>query len=311
MATAEESERQIHKPEGTRRPQPRAGRATLPYLYVAPAFILLAVLVFYPLILSLYFSLHVDNLLLPGEHFFVGLANYAAVLHDPAFLQAAGNTVEYFFIASLGVLLLGLPMAFWFHAIRRGRGFFLALLMLPWAIPGTVTGLLWSFIYNPVSGLLNAMLRTFNLIPHYIVWLNGSASSRLFVGVSLLWQVLPLTVIIFLAGLESIPANLYEAAAVDGCTGWQAVRRITIPLLRPALAIGLVEAGVLGIGVFDQIYVLTGYAPATKSAVIQTYLYAFQNLNFGQGISAAMFVTVVTLLVSVFYLRVVYREVSY
>jgi len=299
------------KAKEPRRARARFGRAALPYGYVVPAFLFLVLLVFYPLLLSLYSSVHTDNLLLPGEHAFVGLANYAAVLQDPAFLEAAGNTVVYFLFASVGALVLGVPMAFWFHAVHRGRGFFLALLMLPWAIPGTVTGLLWSFIYNPVSGLLNALLRTFHLIPHYMVWLNGSPSSRLFVGVSLIWQVLPLTVIIFLAGLESIPASLYEAAAVDGCTGWQAVRRITLPLLRPALAIGLVEAGVLGIGVFDQIYVLAGYAPATKSAVIQTYLYAFQNLNFGQGISAAMFVTVATLLVSVFYLRAVYREVSY
>ena len=231
-------------PESSRLNEPwgrtRSVRNLIPYLYVAPATLLLAVLVFYPLLLSLYSSVHIDNLLLPGEHAFVGVANYMAVLHDPAFLQAAGNTLEYFSLASVGVLLLGLPAAFWFHSIRRGRGFFLALLMLPWAIPGTVTGLLWSFIYNPISGLLNALLSTFHLIPHYVVWLNGSASSRLFIGVSLLWQVLPLTVLIFLAGLESIPTSVYEAAAVDGCTGWQAVRSITIPLLRPSLAIGLV-----------------------------------------------------------------------
>lgn len=291
-------------------PRGRFGRAAMPYWFVLPAVIFVAVLVLYPLVLSLYSSVHVDNLLLPGNHSFVGLANYTSILSDPSFVQSAGNTVVYFGFATVGALVFGVPMAFWFHSIHRGRGFFLSLLMLPWAIPGTVTGLLWSFIYNPISGLLNALLSMLHLIPHYMVWLNGSSSSLLFISVSLLWQVLPLSVIIFLAGLESIPENLYESAAIDGGTGWQAMLRITIPLLRPSLAIGLVEAGVLGIGVFDQIYVLTGYAPATKSVIIQTYLYAFQDLNFGRGISAAMIVTAVTLLISIFYLRIVYREVT-
>lgn len=287
----------------------RLGRASGPYWFVLPAVAFVAVLVLYPLALSLYSSVHVDNLLLPGNHAFVGVANYASILSDPSFVQTVGNTAVYFGFATAGAIVFGVPMAFWFHALHRGRGLFLSLLMLPWAIPGTVTGLLWSFIYNPISGLLNALLSMFHLIPHYVVWLNGSPSSLLFISVSLLWQVLPLSVIIFLAGLESIPQNLYESVAIDGGTRWQAVVRVTIPLLRPSLAIGLVEAGVLGIGAFDQIYVLTGYAPATKSVILQTYLYAFQDLNFGRGISAAMVVTAVTLLISVIYLKILYREV--
>lgn len=293
-----------------RRPGTRWRRTVTPYAFIAPAMLLIAVLVLYPLARSLYDSLHTDSLL-NQSHAFTGLRNYAQVLADPAFRRAGVNTLEYLVLTSIGTLCCGLVMALWLHSLKRWRGFFLAAIVVPWAVPGTVNGLLWLFILNPVTGLLNSVLQALHLTSQPHVWLNGTFTAVAFISLSLIWQVTPITAIILLAGLESIPPSLYEAASVDGASSLRAFQRITLPLLRPAIAISLVNAGVLGIGAFDQVYVLTGNAPGTISSVIQTYLYAFRDLNFGLGIAASVFVTAAALLLSLIYLKGLYREIEY
>ncbi|PSR32297.1 MAG: sugar ABC transporter permease [Sulfobacillus benefaciens] len=283
-----------------------------PYLLVLPAMAVILGLVIYPLIFSVFSSLHVDNLLYPSIHTFVGWKNYQQVLSDPSFQIAVRNTGLYFIFATVGILLFGLTISSWLHSIpHRWRGLFLTIVILPWAVPGVVTGLLWSFIYNPTSGILDGALTSLHIISHNIIWFNHTSVSLILITIALLWQIVPLASIILLAGLESIPPTIYEAATVDGCPPVRRFFRITLPLLRPSLAIVLVQTAVLSIGIFDQVYVLTGYDPSTKSAVIQTYLYAFQNLNFGQGISAALIITLGITVVGYLYLRLIYREVAY
>ncbi|MHB8294849.1 MAG: carbohydrate ABC transporter permease [Acidimicrobiales bacterium] len=271
----------------------------------------MAVLVGYPLILSLLDSLRVDNLIYPADQRFIGISNYLTVLEDPHFRQAVANTLWYFGLVTVGCLMVGLVMATWLHSLARFRAALLAVVILPWAVPGVVNGLLWTFVFNPSNGLLDSLARWAQLIHSNVVWLAHPVIGRALISLTVVWQVAPITAVILLAGLESIPTDLYEQASVDGATRLGAFRRITVPLLRPALAIALVEAGVLGIGVFDQVYVLTGYAPTTMSTVIQIYLYAFQNLNFGTGIAASLMLTVGTLVISLAYLKLVYREVVY
>ena len=202
-------------------------------------------------------------------------------------------------------------MAFWLHNVTRFRGAALTVIVLPWAVPGIVTGALWSFIFNPVNGLLNEVLRWAGVISHPEIWLEGRVSGIFFISLSLIWQITPIAAVIFLAGLESIPPEMYEEAAVEGASRFAIFRLITLPLLRPSLAIGLLQASVLAIGVFDQVVVLAGYAPGSISMVMQVYLYAFRDLNFGLGMAASMIVTLGTLLVSLVYIKGVYREVSY
>lgn len=285
-------------------------RAGLAYGFVAPALVLIGAVILYPLARSVYDSLHVDSLL-KSDHSFIGLHNYLRVLQDPAFQRAARNTAEYTLFATVGSLLFGTVIAQWLHSLRRGRALFLVLIILPWAVPGTVAGLLWSLILNPTSGLLNAVLKTMHVIHSPHIWLSGSTTAIAFVSFSLIWQATPITALILLTGIEAVPTELYEAAAVDGAGEIRRFFHVTLPLLRPAIAISLVNVAVIGIGVFDQVYVLTQEAPATISSVIQTYLYAFQDLNFGLGIAASMLISLATLAVSLVYLKGIYREVEY
>lgn len=279
-------------------------------LLLVPAFAVIGVLVLYPLGVSLWNSLHEDNALV-FSHQYVGGRNYSVAVRDPAFLQAGLNTLGYLIVVTLGALLLGLAMAFWLHNIRRFRAAALAIIVLPWAVPGIVTGALWSFIFNPVNGLLNGVLQGLHLIHQPHIWLEGRFTGIAFISLTLIWQITPICAVIFLAGLESIPGELYEEAAVEGASAFDRLRLITLPLLRPSLAIGLLQASVLAIGIFDQIVVLAGYAPGSISVVMQLYLYAFRDFNFGVGMAASMIVTLGTLLVSLIYIKGVYREVRY
>ena len=280
------------------------------YLLVLPAVAVIGVLVFYPLALSIWDSLHVDNLLLPDHHF-IGARNYTDVLTDPAFRRAAKNTVGYFALVTVGSILVGGGMAFYLHGVTRFRAVMLVIILPPWAIPGTVNGALWSLIFNPETGLLNGLLVGLHLTSEPVLWMGGTTSAIVAISLTLIWQIAPITAVILLAGLESIPATIYEAAAVDGATGHRGFVRITLPLLRPALAIALLQASVAGIGTFDQIVVLNGNSPNTVSVVMQLYQYAFRDFNFGLGIAASMMVTVTALAVSVVYLKGLYREVAY
>lgn len=279
------------------------------YLLVLPCVVVIGVLVVYPLVVSVVDSVRSDNAIV-ATHQFVGARNYTTVLTDPSFQRASVNTLVYLAIATLGSLVVGWGIASWLHSIRRMRAVFLAIIVLPWAVPGTVNGVLWSFILNPTNGLLNRILRDLHLISHNIVWLAGTQTGLIAIGISLVWQIAPISAVILLAGLENIPRQLYEQAAVDGASPRHTFLRITTPLLRPALAIALLQAGILGISIFDQVYVLSSFSPNTSSVLLQVYLYAFQDFNFGVGMAASMIVTVATLLLSLFYLKVIYREIE-
>lgn len=281
-----------------------------PYVFITPLVLILGVLVLYPLVLSLIDSAREDNLLV-SSHRFVGVANYVAVLTDPQFVSASIHTLGYFAFATVGAMTAGTVMALWLHGVKgRARAVALVLVMVPWAVPGTVTGALWSFIYNPTTGLLNGLLIAAGILRRPVVWIEGT-KGIFFISVALVWQVAPIVAILLLAALESIPGEIFEQAAIDGATGLRRFRHISIPLLLPAVAICLVETAILGLGAFDQVVVLSAYAPATLSVVMKIYQYAFTDLNFGDGIAASVLLTVGTLLVSVLYLKAVYREVEY
>lgn len=289
----------------------RTSRRVAPHLLLAPCLALIAILVLYPMGTSLYQSLHDDSPLDPTNPF-VGTRNYRVVAADPDFVQAVKNTGQYLIIATLASLVIGLAMAMWLHSLKRGRGAAFALVVLPWAVPGTVVGILWSFILNPTdTGLFNATLLRLHLISSPVVWLAHPAVGILLITLTLVWQTVPIAALILFAALEAIPVELSEAARVDGASRRREFTNVTLPLLRPALAISMLSAGISAIGIYDQIYVLAGFSPQTLSVVGKIYTYSFRDFHFGYGIAASVFVTLATVAVSLFYLKVVYREVDY
>ena len=164
-------------------------------------------------------------------------------------------------------------------------------------------------MYDPNFGVINSTLRSLHLIGGYHVFLGLDRwLTVVLVEIVQVWQITPLSLLIVLAALQSIPLDLYEAARVDGAGAWSAFRRVTLPLIRPAIAVAAVQAIVLSLNVFDQVYVLNGNAPLGSSLMLQTYITTFQDLNFGGGYALSLMVTVATVLLSAAAIAVIYRR---
>jgi multiple sugar transport system permease protein len=193
----------------------------------------------------------------------------------------------------------------------RFRGVILALVVLPWALPAVVEGVIWSWIYNPTFGVLNSALHSAHLIGGYHLWLGLDRWLTIsLIEIVQVWQITPLSVLVILAALQSIPVELYEAAMVDGAGPLKSFWRISLPLIRPALAVCAVEALVESLNIFDQVYVLNGIAPLGSSVMLQTYITTFEDLNFGGGYALSLLMTVATAVLSMAGLALLYRRVE-
>jgi multiple sugar transport system permease protein len=205
-------------------------------------------------------------------------------------------------------VILGLALAVLLHRAFRGRGLVLAVLILPWALPSVVSGVMWRRIFDPDAGLLNSVLQQLGIIDDPQVWLASDLWATLFITLVHVWGVLPLVTLVFLAGLQSIPDEVYSASAVDGATPWQQFLHITLPLLRPSLAVALTVGTVAAINIFDEIYVLNGTALSTRSILIEVYNLTFVNTQFAQGTALAFLVAAVSALMAVLYALVLRRR---
>ncbi|MGH3699675.1 MAG: carbohydrate ABC transporter permease [Pseudonocardiaceae bacterium] len=265
-------------------------------LMVAPAVIVTAVLVIYPLVKGFETSLESGDAVVGGQPRFVGLRNYGDVLSSPAARDAIVHTLSYVALAVTLELALGLIVAVVLHRVFRGRGIVLAILILPWAFPSVVSGVLWRRVFDPDSGLLNSVLEQLHIVSHPHVWLASHGWALVFITLVHVWDVLPLVSLILIAGLQNIPEEVYSASAVDGATPLRQFRHITLPLLRPSIAVALTVGTVWAIKIFDEIYVLNGTALNTRSILMEVYNTTFVNADFAHGSAFAFLLTAVTAL---------------
>jgi multiple sugar transport system permease protein len=291
----------------------RRGRreTTLPYAMVAPLLVFIGALALYPTVLTAYGAFVHDDALDPPNHF-TGFGNFQSVFNNTQVRQSLENTAFYIVFGVVLSVALGTFFAVLLQRRFRGRGIVLALMVLPWALPGVVEGVIWSWIYDPTFGVLNSGLKSVGAINHYQLWIGThQIQSILFISVVQVWQITPLAAILVLASLQSIPGELYEAASVDGATSLQSLWRITLPLVRPGLAIAAVEGLIMSLNIFDQVYVLNAGASTASSLMSQTYEIAFQNLNFGQGYALSLLATVTTIVLSLVTVKLIYRKVEF
>jgi multiple sugar transport system permease protein len=268
-------------------------------------------LALYPTIVTTVQAFFTVNPLNPPTRF-AGLANFRALWHNPFVRQSAANTVLYIVVGVGLSTLFGLVIALVLQRRSHWRGIILALVVLPWALPAVVEAVIWGWIYDPTFGVLNSVLKSLGVINTYHVWVGiGRVVSIVLIELVQVWQITPLAALLILAALQSIPQELYEAARVDGAGRWEMFKRITLPLIRPGLAVAMVESLILTLNVFDQVYVLNGFAPGGASIMLQTYQISFNNLNFGQGYALSLLATFATMLLSLLILAVVYRRVEF
>jgi multiple sugar transport system permease protein len=280
----------------------------LPYILLSPLLVFIGALSFVPTADTTVEAFFRVMPLDPPTRF-IGLGNFRAIFANSAITTSWVNTAVYVVVGVALSVVLGAAIAVALKRRFRMRGVILALVILPWALPAVVEAVIWNWIYNPTFGVMNSTLHSAHVIGGYHLWLGLDRwLTILLIEIVQVWQITPLSVLIILAALQSIPLDLYEAAKVDGAGPVQSFRRISLPLIRPALAVCTVEALVLSLNIFDQVYVLNGIAPLGSSVMLQTYVTAFENLNFGGGYALSLLMTLATALLSVAALTLLYRR---
>jgi multiple sugar transport system permease protein len=298
---------------GGGRPTVRRRRALdpLPYLLVSPLALFIIALALIPAVFTIAAAFfRVDELDPPTR--FIGLGNFIRLFRDDAITSSIGNTLLYVVIGVALSTVLGILFAVILQKAFRGRSALIAILILPWALPGVVEGIIWVNIWDGNTGLLNSVLTTLHVIDHYQVYLGQNQLLTVFLTELVqVWQITPLSTLLILAGLQNIPAEIYESAAIDGASPWAAFWRLTLPLARPGITVAMVQAVIATLNVFDQPFVLNGAAATGSSVTMQTYFVTFQNLDFGEGYALSLLITIATLVISFAVLKLVYRPVEF
>ena len=267
-------------------------------LLMLPALVLLLGIFAAPMLHYLWLSTQAQTVLTGLEPVGVGGQQWLRLLHDARFWQDTWQTLR-FSAASVGLeMVLGLAIALLLHQPLRGRGTLRTLSLLPWALPTTVMALGWRWIFNEPYGPINQLLQGLGLSG--VPFLSDPAITWLAAVWADTWKTTPFVALLLLAGLQNIPADLYEAAALEGASAWQSLRRITLPLLTPYLLIALLFRLAQALGVFDLIQVLTGGGPAgsTESLALYAYLNAMRFLDFGYSATLMLGSFAVLLLVA-------------
>jgi multiple sugar transport system permease protein len=257
------------------------------YLFLAPGLIHFLIFTLFAVSFALYISFHKWNIIQPAKPF-VGFDNYVRLFSDPRFLRAVTNT----FLFMIGVplnLISGLSVALLLNTKVRGQGLYRTLFYIPVVTPLVVSSIIWKWVYQGDYGLLNYYLLKFHLIESKIVWLadpNLALPALIIMGI---WGGTGGTMVIYLAGLQGIPEEMYDAAKVDGANAWQRLLYITIPLLRPTTFF-LTITGVIGtFQIFTEVYIMTNGGPLNRTTTIGFYLYdkAFRQLDMGYATAMA------------------------
>jgi multiple sugar transport system permease protein len=290
-------------------PARRRGFGLLPYVLVSPVVLFIIGLALVPAVFTIVQSFYKVDALDPPTRF-DGFGNFVRLAHNKAVVGSIGNTALYVLVGTVLSTVLGIAAAVVLQKPFRGRSIVIAVLILPWALPGVVEGILWTGIFDPNAGLVNGVLSSLHLGGSGVLLGQDRLVTVALIELVQVWQIMPLSGLLILAALQLIPDELYEAAEIDGCSAWSSFLHITLPLARPGIAVAVVQAVIMTLNVFDQPYILNGAATTGASITEQTYFISFQDLDFGQGYALSLFVTVVTLLISLIVVRSVYRRVD-
>ena len=243
---------------------------------------------------------------------FVGVANYVDAFQDPRFWGALSHTL-FFAVASVGLeLLIGLWLALALNRAFRGRGLVRAAVLVPWAIPTVVSALLWRFMFEGQSGIVNTILVRLGLLREPVVWFIQPTAAWVPIILADVWKTTPFVALLLLAGLQNIDASLYEAARIDGATAWRQFRYVTLPLLKPAILVALIFRTLDAFRVFDLIYAMTGGGPGTSTEPIALYTFnaLLQNLQFGYGSALSVIVFALTFSLALVYIKLLGAELT-
>jgi trehalose/maltose transport system permease protein len=269
---------------------------------VSPSLLLIALVAAYPIGYAFWLSLHEYSVRVAGLSRWagpVGLRNYQAIFNDPEFWSALRNTFIFTAASVTFEVIIGMAMALAMHSAFRGQGLLRTVVLVPWAVLTVVTARMWQTIFDPTLGIVNAILGTDT------VWLGQSPQAMIVMIIADVWKTAPFMALLLLAGLQVIPGEIYEAAKVDGATTWQRFRKITLPLLMPALLVALIFRTLDALRIFDLPFVLTKGAHGTNTLSLEAYQTFTANNIIGKGAALAVVTFLIVMAVSFVYIRFV------
>lgn len=281
----------------------------LAYLFMIPTGVLLIVFMAYPFFLGIYLSMTDRMIGFPGSSF-IGLQNYRTLLHDSIFRQTVLNTFIYGFATVPFKLLLGLILALLLNREFRGRRWARAGLLLPWIVPTALSSLAWLMLYDSVLSPFTWLLKNLGLVDHNIPFLATHLDAVISLVVANVWRGIPFFAISILAGLQAVPADLHEAAAIDGANALQRFWAVTFPVIRGITVIATLFSVIWTFADFQLIYVLTKGGPANSTHVFGTYAYqiGMAATELGQGAAVSLYMFPFLVLFAMILLRFVRAE---
>jgi multiple sugar transport system permease protein len=281
----------------------------IPYSFLAPSLVLLAVFSILPFFQGMFYSL-TDYPLLKSPTF-IGFNNFIRLFNDSLFYASLLNTFYYMVVTIVVRIALGLALALFLNQKLRGRTIYRAIFYFPVVAPLATMAIVWRWIFNEYSGLLNAGLDLFGIAP--IPWLTSTEWAMPSIIIMSIWKTFGWNLVIFLAGLQGIPESLREAAEIDGANTWQTFRHITLPLLRPTILLALVTSTIAASQVFEQVYIMTGGGPgySTMTLVQMVYTASFQNYEMGYASAVSVILFAIILVFTVIQFKYFGEEVKY
>jgi multiple sugar transport system permease protein len=264
---------------------------SLAFWMVSPSMLLIALVAAYPILYAIWLSLHEYSVRIAGLSRWAGpfgLRNYTTALSNSEFWSAMVTTLIFTVSSVFFELLIGLAMALAMHAAFKGQGILRTVVLVPWAILTVVTATMWRTIFESPQGFVNQILGTDT------VWLGSEPQALIVIIIADVWKTAPFMALLILAGLQVIPSDIYEAAKVDGATAWQRFRKITLPLLTPAILVALIFRTLDALRIFDLPYVLTkgSNGTTTLSLIAQETFAANRIYGLGAAYSILTFITV-------------------
>jgi multiple sugar transport system permease protein len=280
----------------------------LAYLFLLPALLAIVLVLFYPIISLLVTSFY-SNPTITRPSQFIGLKNYLSVLNDPIFPTAVRNTFIWTFGVTVGQVLLGIYFALILHQRFPGRWLARVLVIVPWVLPGIVVAVTWRFMYSQDFGLINLVLRSIGLDQLAHAWLGDTQTAMVAVIIVGIWKGFGFYALMFLAGMQTIPVELYEAARIDGANDRHQLRYITLPLLRPIMITSTVLGLIWTSNYFDAIFVMTGGGPARSTETLPMFIYntGFSFYRIEEAMAGSNILMIIVLLLLGVYMLVVRR----
>ena len=277
-----------------------AKQALFGYAILLPTLAIIIVFRFLPMLQAFYISLHEYDLIRPPK--FIGFDNFIDLVRDPLFLNSARVSITYVVFSCVPVWVLSLALAMLFNRQIIAKNLFRSAAFMPVVMPAVVNAVVWTFMYHQ-DGVVNTILGWFSLDP--IPWLRSSKWALWAIIIIGIWRATPYYMVIFLAGLQAIPHEYYEAAQIDGASPWRRFRHITLPLLKPTTLLVMVMSVIVAMKVFAVPLIMTGGGPADSTRVLPLFIYqtAFEFFKMGRAAAMSVLLFAAVMVFTLFQIR--------